>query len=996
MANKKVEIPLYSDLLESYVLFQSDRNGNENFKRRILKGLDYTDEETEKIAEDPTIKFNEALKLRVFGNMGYSKKDAMSLARDNSIQIREGDGAIDTDTEYGDLSDFVGSPFSIVKVVEPKPERVIPRRIKRRGSNDEIVPINGENKKRQTMLDQFYGNPDAEKDREERFARLKSHIVEKEQKIITKDGQSKTIKIKTIEKYDKREEDTFELNLEGLRTKLERLSRAEQGDLSIYEAQAQKMINDDRLSLIEKYQEIAQNMEPKKANEFYTELEKQMDYLESPAGRRTLIQYIIDQDTEFVETNNYAYDSHKATQDNLKTLGKDGEKSQKAQISDDQKFLTKLGLRTMNVLISIRNHTFVPVNKAIGTLVVAPIHKKMFKVGRTTEVEKKNVDGYLIEPVDAQLEIAQQKSAGMFKNKPIHRYEARKDYFAKKVRRQILEKMQEKDPAYKNTDVRRVSVGSQIKLAILPRIYAVTKFQEGNKAILNAGLKDIENASEIRQHEIDSKRNDAASEQSRITELDKEIADLQLLLEHPENGKAVRMLKGEIQKRKDEKNIAKAKMKEAKEREVTSVATDAVSLAQHDRANKATITGVVHGAKWAGRIAAAKLVSRYLYKEVVDHYEKEKVGEEVTHVPEKKVTEKVLVQDPARAEVQESKLKDLMVSSDGKVHYNIDEATGKAVGNTISQNGTNIRGIAFQYNGKLYSANDGIKIANSADKGAPTFGQTFSPEMDTITAVQQALKDNNLGEFTREQVQEFITNGNLKNFSLWTSYKDSGTPMGWTVPKTPIIKWVEGSKHYEEVTKVVSPAHDVVTPIYKDVPVMKSVLNPAAVGAEIALGVGGLEQVNNALRFNRSQEDMENRNPATLDAMEKENEQKKKEKSKDKEQETENNVKEEKREKKYIASHRESNKSHVRNENYRSDYEGFTGIGGRTTFDKFLLKIKGQKGKGDFDSSYDERKYIPGLDNEVKPANPKAKNNKEKNQDEDDGFVIPNDDDLEL
>lgn len=87
----------------------------------------------------------------------------------------------------------------------------------------------------------------------------------------------------------------------------------------------------------------------------------------------------------------------------------------------------------MNVLISIRNHTFVPVNKAIGTLVVAPIHKKMFKVGRTTEVEKKNVDGYLIEPVDAQLEIAQQKSAGMFKNKPIHRYEARKDYFAKKL-----------------------------------------------------------------------------------------------------------------------------------------------------------------------------------------------------------------------------------------------------------------------------------------------------------------------------------------------------------------------------------------------------------------------------------------------------------------------------------------------------------------------------------------------------------------------------------
>lgn len=149
------------------------------------------------------------------------------------------------------------------------------------------------------------------------------------------------------------------------------------------------MINDDRLSLIEKYQEIAQNMEPKKANEFYTELENRWIILSHLQGRRTLIQYIIDQDTEFVETNNYAYDSHKATQDNLKTLGKDGEKSQKAQISDDQKFLTKLGLRTMNVLISIRNHTFVPVNKAIGTLVVAPIHKKMFKVGRTTEVEKR-------------------------------------------------------------------------------------------------------------------------------------------------------------------------------------------------------------------------------------------------------------------------------------------------------------------------------------------------------------------------------------------------------------------------------------------------------------------------------------------------------------------------------------------------------------------------------------------------------------------------------
>jgi hypothetical protein len=80
--------------------------------------------------------------------------------------------------------------------------------------------------------------------------------------------------------------------------------------------------------------------------------------------------------------------------------------------------------------------------------------------------------------MEDMLAISQKHSRGMYKNKPSHRYHARKDYFIEGEKRALAQKMaaetgeKDKQP--------RVSLGSLVRLAIVPRIKAITEFKEGN------------------------------------------------------------------------------------------------------------------------------------------------------------------------------------------------------------------------------------------------------------------------------------------------------------------------------------------------------------------------------------------------------------------------------------------------------------------------------------------------------------------------------------
>ena len=98
----------------------------------------------------------------------------------------------------------------------------------------------------------------------------------------------------------------------------------------------------------------------------------------------------------------------------------------------------------MNALIEIRNHTTAPVNKAIGTFVISPIFRFL---SRTTESKNKDfdyVDGYFITPIEEMLATSQKRSKGLFRNKPSHRYHARKDYYIRQVALEEQERLKEK------------------------------------------------------------------------------------------------------------------------------------------------------------------------------------------------------------------------------------------------------------------------------------------------------------------------------------------------------------------------------------------------------------------------------------------------------------------------------------------------------------------------------------------------------------------------
>ena len=244
-------------------------------------------------------------------------------------------------------------------------------------------------------------------------------------------------------------------------------------------------------------------LNPEEAENFKkTAMETVADF-NSPDFKKAAIQALIDQDTEFIETNNYTYNSRQNTAENLKTLGKDGEKSVKAQISDEQSFAQKFGLKAMNTMITIKNHTKAPVNKAVGTWVASPIYRALMGVKQAKSKGPVSVDGYLITPMEEMLATSQKHSRGMFKNKPSHRYHARKDYFIEEEKRALAQKMQEEKNDGKEP---RVTVGSLIKLAIVPRVKAITGYKEGNVAILNAGLHDLEEATVERNSQMAHKR----------------------------------------------------------------------------------------------------------------------------------------------------------------------------------------------------------------------------------------------------------------------------------------------------------------------------------------------------------------------------------------------------------------------------------------------------------------------------------------------------------
>ena len=854
MDEKRIEIEIFKDYYEIYSPFPQDPKEAENkIKREMMKKAGFSDKEIDR--------FIDIFELQYDGADGFEDNPYTSV--------------------------------SLVKIIDREPPGGGP---KPPPEDDEKEPSQ---KPRQTMLQQYYGDRKAEANRREKFARFKSHIVQKSIQAYDKDGKSKTIQVYTIDDYPEKEEDTDELLLYGYSTRLERLSRAHQGDFAPYEVQYNKMIDHAKAEIRLKYHKIIEE-NPSQANELKKEAEKIIANLSTDEeARKEGIQALIDKDTDFIETNNYGYNSHQNTQENLRTLGKFGEKSVKAPISVEQSFATKFGLHFMNALIEIRNHTTAPVNQAIGTFVASPIHRLLTGTKRVKS-EPVNVDGYFITPMEDMIATSQKNSVGMFKNKFTHRYQARKDYFTQMISREEQERLMSTEKGYGKDSVKRTTPRTLLKLAILPRLMALFHYKEGNIAVLNAGLHDIEIATKERNEKLFWKKDELQTLKYRIKNAKNEIKDLEELLKVVKDPYKQEAIQKGIELRKTQIPIYTGKFIEKSRIEVDSVQTDALSMSQHDKANKSDITKVVKGFKTAGRIAVGAFISRFLYKEVAHQAKtpdtQEYVSGKKEYIPAKtefvdKTVEKTVLVPGTKLEpgldkegVANITLDKIYSQGSGKLYYSV---YGGQKGNTLEDNSSFFRGIEFTYNGQSLSGSDG----HGFDATALTtvqLSQDINGETSIVNVVQDVLQ-NAIGKpFTKEEVEQLILDGKVSDIDIWRSNSENGIPLGWLRASEIVPEMIKEGSHevptmVEKVVKetvkeaVTTPGYMQTTPGHwvqipgEEYTYFTSEINPSVVAGLSGLSALEASNWNDLLRYTRSQESIKERATEQLKAMAREN-----------------------------------------------------------------------------------------------------------------------------
>ena len=257
----------------------------------------------------------------------------------------------------------------------PVPTPQVPGNVPKEPTPDEIE------KQRlvQDMLDKYYGNPKKRKEYKERYKRFKSHIIQKAFQYVTEQGVLTTGTCYTVDTtYPEYAEDAQFLQLREYASRLERASRADVGDKSAYIA----VVND----YLHKKAALGERVE-----ESFEEL----------------VEMLIEDDREYLLTNNYAYNTHRATRENLNTLGKHGENVSYIPLSQEKSVKQKalnIIRRGMNIAIFLRDHVTAPIHRGIGKYIIKPIHEMIFDVDN--------------------------QPSGMYRGKRTHRYVARKEYYA--------------------------------------------------------------------------------------------------------------------------------------------------------------------------------------------------------------------------------------------------------------------------------------------------------------------------------------------------------------------------------------------------------------------------------------------------------------------------------------------------------------------------------------------------------------------------------------
>lgn len=211
------------------------------------------------------------------------------------------------------------------------------------------------------MLAKYYGDKEYQRKYEEVAARYRENEVE-----VTSGG----ITYRTVQDYAEREEDEKFLILGEYKNSLERMTKYEAGDTSVY------------------------------------------------SGTPDQITAQYNKDKEYVETRNYTFDQHKNTQKDLATLGKFGET---LPYIPRQTGLVKNSLRLLgNAGIFARN-LVAPVYRFVGKNVAQPLHRLITR-GKDASPYRNNPYHRFVARRDYFKDIATQNDLANGKNHPIRNY----------------------------------------------------------------------------------------------------------------------------------------------------------------------------------------------------------------------------------------------------------------------------------------------------------------------------------------------------------------------------------------------------------------------------------------------------------------------------------------------------------------------------------------------------------------------------------------------
>ncbi len=652
----------------------------------------------------------------------------------------------------------------------------------------------------QDMLDKYYGNRAKEKEYKKRIKRFKSHIIERN--IESPNG---TIKYYCVEDYPEYKEDARFLQLQEYSARLERLSRAEAGDDSLYQNTAA----------------------------MYIRGLKRSGTSEIPSLEDT-VKILRMLDAEYIETNNYAYNQHVNTRDNLKTLGKYGEKVPFLPMSKENKASAKLGnvvRGVVNGTILLKNCSTALLHSLAGTYVVSPIHQLLIN--------------------------SERNHAGLYKSKLTHRYEARKGYFEY----QILKEYEEENERRRqnNEPLKKLNF---LKLAFVPRIKSILKYKEGNKAVLNAGATDIVQSAQMIRQDAQYRQNELARLHQEFDQVLSEILELERLHKEGKLNESYYpkfdLLFAKLAEIRNKVNIIKRTSP-------SIIQTDAVSMNIHDRANKQNITNVVTGVKIPVRAAAMryigpkikKVIQKATTKSVEVEEEVVRQGEPIYEIIKPEVRKKLISGDGGAV--------DLYQFEDNGLLKVWESVRGKRKTRTIGQNSQIVlRGAAIK------RGNQVISIGDQADFVTRKLVDRYEKIQGNETILDILAK---LNEMTKEELIAEINNATdpmtrLKELMgdelyLWVSSSKKGTPVGWHLVSKQAYELLEGSSEEtivsEGVKKIIGYEEIVETvKTVKDIPLITEVtaIDHRYAILQSLLILGGISDLNDLLRRTRDKAEM--------------------------------------------------------------------------------------------------------------------------------------------